>query len=219
MSKAGAKAVREKNTAAFVYTDAAQSGADASQSLDSLGNGGALADAPRITEQELARLMSEARAEGMRQEAQRLRQCMDSELTGIRQQAAALAETFRRERQDYFAKVESKLVEFSLAIAARILHREAQVDHMVVAGLVKVMLEKIEHGTKATVRVHPEDALGWRQYFQSDSQIEIVEDPSLAAGGCVMQTEVGTVDMSLESQLKEVEKGFFDLLAQRPSVQ
>jgi flagellar assembly protein FliH len=104
-----------------------------------------------------------------------------------------------------------------LAIAAKILHREAQVDRMVVAGLVKVMVEKLQQGTKVTVRVRPEAAESWRHYFHDNSTMQIVEDFSLQSTDCVFETEVGTAEVGLDAQLKEIEKGFFDLLAQKPA--
>jgi flagellar assembly protein FliH len=33
---------------------------------------------------------------------------------------------------------------------------------------------------------------------------------------CLLETELGVADLGLDAQLKEVEQGFFDLLAQRP---
>ena len=33
---------------------------------------------------------------------------------------------------------------------------------------------------------------------------------------CILETELGSTELGLESQLKEIETGLFDLLAQRP---
>ena len=104
----------------------------------------------------------------------------------------------------------------ALAIAAKILHRESQVDRMLVAGLVKVMLEKLQQNTKVIVRVRPEEASGWRHYFVEEANLQVVEDHSLQPNDCMVETELGTADMGLDAQLKEIEHGFFDLLAQRP---
>ena len=108
----------------------------------------------------------------------------------------------------------------SLAIAAKILHREAQVDRMLVAALVKVAMEKLQHGTSAIVRVRPEEVADWNRYFEGDGggeiRVEIKPDPSVAVHNCVLETELGTTELGLEVQLKEIEQGFFDLLAQRP---
>jgi flagellar assembly protein FliH len=39
---------------------------------------------------------------------------------------------------------------------------------------------------------------------------------SLEANNCILETDLGTTELGIETQLKEIEKGFFDLLAQRP---
>ena len=39
-----------------------------------------------------------------------------------------IGEEFRRERSRYFAGVEAEVVKLALAIAARVLHREAKLD-------------------------------------------------------------------------------------------
>ena len=172
--------------------------------------------APRIGQEELSRLISEARAEGIREGERRARGAAEQELAKERARVAEIASAFQTERREYYSKVEVELVHFALAIAAKILHREAQVDRMLVAGLVKVMLEKLQQGTRVTVRVRPEAADSWRHYFQDNPTIQVVEDFSLTQHDCVLETELGTADLGLDAQLKEIEKGFFDLLAQRP---
>ena len=87
---------------------------------------------------------------------------------------------------------------------------------MVVAGLVKVMVEKLQQGSRVIVRVRPEEAGAWRHYFRDNAEVQIVEDSSLEARDCILETELGTTEMGLDAQLKEIEKGFADLLAQRP---
>jgi flagellar assembly protein FliH len=173
---------------------------------------------PRISEQELSRLLAEARAEGISEGERRARESFAQELAQERKRMTDAVSAFQEQQSEYYSKVEIELVHFALAIAARILHREAQVDRMVVAGLVKVMLDKLQKGSRVTVRVRPEEAARWRQYFRDNTALEIVEDSSLEAGDCLLETELGTTEMGLDAQLKEVEKGFADLLAQRPSL-
>ena len=52
--------------------------------------------------------------------------------------------------------------------------------------------------------------------LRNDASVEIVEDQHLAHGDCILQTDLGSADFSISAQLNEVERGFFDLLAQRP---
>ena len=41
---------------------------------------------------------------------------------------------------------------------------------------------------------------------------------NLPAGDCILETDMGSANFGIDAQLKEVEQGFFDLLAQRPVV-
>lgn len=173
--------------------------------------------APRTNDEEGLRSVAEARTEGIREGERLARAGFQEELARERSRIGETLSQFQQERNEYYSKVEVQLVHFALAIAAKILHREAQVDRMVVAGLVKVMLEKLQQGTKVTVRVRPEAAESWRHYFHDNSTVQITEDFSMQATDCVFETELGVAEVGLDAQLKEIEKGFFDLLAQKPT--
>jgi flagellar assembly protein FliH len=133
--------------------------------------------------------------------------------------AEALA-GFRRDRAAYFETVEGEVVQLALSIAAKIMHREAQIDPLLLAGMVRVALEKIERGTGIVLRVHPEKAFEWRGYFAAhmppEDNPEIVEDAALGMDECILQTAAGTAVLGTEVQLKEIERGLMDLLAARP---
>ena len=206
----------------FVYeaTDGSAFGSEVSGHGDpqTKSKGGLRDSLPRISEEELARLISTARSEGIREGEARVRSGIQNELVQERSRIADILAAFQQERKEYYSRVEVELVHFALAIAAKILHREAQVDRMVVAGLVKIALEKLQQGTRVTVRVQPEVAESWRQYFHDNPTVQIAEDSSVGPHGCLLQTEVGTVQMGFDVQLKEIEKGFFDLLAQKPEL-
>jgi len=178
-----------------------------------VANGDKAASSPQ---EDVSRLLSLARAEGAALGESQAAARFEQELAEERKRVANLALEFQRQRADYYSKVEIELVHLALAIAAKILHRESQIDRMVVAGLVKVMLERFQQNTKVVVRVRPEDAKAWMLHFSDHTNLEVVSDPELQPKACLLETELGVADMALESQLKEVEQGFFDLLAQRP---
>lgn len=170
---------------------------------------------------ELAARIVQERSEAARETEQKLRQEYEQKVQSARRSIADAILDFTRERNDYFARVEAEIVQLSLSIAAKILHREAQVDPMLVATLVRIAAEKLREESSITVRTRPERAASWRQYFSAFpnlARVEIVEDPTLADGDCILETELGSANFGLEAQLKEVEQGFFDLLALRPPV-
>jgi flagellar assembly protein FliH len=172
-----------------------------------------------IREDELAERITRERAEATRQTEQRLRQEFESQLQAARGPIAAAVAAFEAQRAEYFARVEAEVVRLSLAIAAKILHREAQVDPMLVAALVRMTIEKMREGSSVTIRVNPRNAARWREFFARQTgvaRIEVTEDEELSDQDCLLETELGVANFGLDTQLKEVEKGFFDLLALRP---
>ncbi len=85
------------------------------------------------------------------------------------------------------------------------------------------------HGRRALeiaavrLRVHPDQIHAWQEFFSQQPDLrslpELMGDATLGPGRCVLETELGSTDLTLETQLKEIEQGFFDLLAQRPKEQ
>jgi flagellar assembly protein FliH len=128
---------------------------------------------------------------------------------------------FAHDREVYFHNVEGEVVSLALAIVRKILKREAQVDPMLLAGMVRVALERVGAAQNIRMRVHPSQIPAWREYFESAADIaqkpELSGDGSLDPNACELETEMGTTELNLETQLKEIEVGLFDLLAQRPS--
>ncbi len=171
---------------------------------------------PHITQEEISRLISQAHSEGLAQGEKQAAVRFGEELAKERKRVAGSLKDFEKQCTDYYAKVEIELVHLALSIAAKILHRESQVDRMVVAGLVRVMLDRFQQNTKAIVRVRPEDVQQWTHYFCDATNLQVIEDKSLEPGGCLLETDLGIANMALDAQLKEIEQGFFDLLAQRP---
>jgi flagellar assembly protein FliH len=116
--------------------------------------------------------------------------------------------------------VEAEVVALALAIVRKILRRESQVDPLLLSGLVRVALEKLALTQNVRLRVHPSQIAIWQEYFAQHDDMpvkpELSGDAALEHDQCALETELGTTDLSLETQLKEIEQGLFDLLAQRP---
>ncbi len=151
-----------------------------------------------------------------------VRESWEKELEGLitaeRERVARIAEQFSRERAGYFASVEVEVVKLALAIAARVLHREVQLDPLLLAAAVRVALENLEKGSTTILRVPPSLGEPWRQVVAVEGcGVQVVEEERLSAGECVLETSLGRVDLGVSAQLVEIERGFFDLLQRRPA--
>jgi flagellar assembly protein FliH len=139
-----------------------------------------------------------------------------------RQQAAELVESFERARDQYLHRVEEEVVALALAVAARILRREAQMDPLLLTGAVRVALNQLGATTKLRLRVPEADLEMWREAMALIPGLtvrpEMVGVAEMRLGDCEIQTELGSVDLGIRAQLAEIERGFFDRAgARRPA--
>jgi flagellar assembly protein FliH len=148
-----------------------------------------------------------------------LRADYEAALARERATVAKALEEFDRQKKSYFERVETEVVQLSLAIARKILHREAQADPLVLSGTIRVALEKVAGGSHVKLLVPEHDVFKWRQVIGTlkhvQPQPEVIGDASVPAGGCVLETDIGSSQISLEHQFREVERGLLDLLAVR----
>jgi flagellar assembly protein FliH len=112
-------------------------------------------------------------------------------------------------------ETEADVVRLTIAIARRVLRRELSVDPEAIHGIVKAALEKVQAKEICLIRLHPEHVAQARLFFEKSgltAGFEITADPSLQAGGVIVETRRGNLDASVETQLKEIERGFTDRL-------
>ena len=102
---------------------------------------------------EIASLVEREKATTALEVEQRLRKLYEQKLLAERDSIAKLIAGFEEQRSEYFASVEAEIVQLALSIAAKILHRESQVDPMLVAALVRIAVEKMREGSSVIVRV------------------------------------------------------------------
>jgi flagellar assembly protein FliH len=154
-----------------------------------------------------------------RESEEKLRNEYEAALVRERATVAEALHQFDRQRKSYFERVEAEVVQLSLAVARKILHREAQTDPLVLTGTIRVALEKVAAGSRVKLLVPEHDVFKWRQVMGTlknvQPQAEVIADPALAPGSCILETEVGRSQISLDHQFREIERGLLDLLAVR----
>jgi flagellar assembly protein FliH len=176
----------------------------------------------RVLEAEFQVREKRAREEGIKEGQLALRGEVDRTVAAIRDALALAVKQFALEREDYFRRVEGHVVKLALAIARRILYREAQIDPLFLAGAVRVALDKISSATMIRLYVHPDQVSDWEEFLARQSDLrqrpDVLGDTAVAEGQCRIESSLGAADLSLENQVMEIERGFLDLLAQRPDI-
>jgi flagellar assembly protein FliH len=174
----------------------------------------------RLQSQQISERIEAAKAESRVEARLDWEKELKERISDERKKVLWTCERFDQDRTRYFAGVESEVVKLALAIAARILHREAKLDPLLLAAAVRIALEKVERDSVKILRVPAAEVELWRTSFPdtavSELSIQVVGDERLQVGECVLETNIGSVELGVSAQLSEIELGFFDLLKQRP---
>ena len=168
---------------------------------------------------EEARRSFEAGRETGRQEGQLVeRQAQSAALNTAAQQrtrqAAELLEAFAGERDRFLQAMEREVVELALGVAARILRREAQMDPLLLTGAVRVALGQLSRSTKVRLLVPEAEVDLWAEAMALIPNLAVkpivMAGDAMRLGDCKVETDMGSVDLGIRSQLGEIERGFFD---------
>ena len=124
---------------------------------------------------------------------------------------------FIGERKQFFQQAEADTVQLGLAIARKILQREAGADPLALRDAVRSALGAIEGASRVALRVHPDRAALWRSYFDSTPELkgkaEVVPDSELAAVDVVLESSLGAAALGARERLAEFESELAGLLA------
>jgi flagellar assembly protein FliH len=135
-------------------------------------------------------------------------------------QVARFLEDFHVERNRYFESVEQEVVKLALAVAARILRREAQMDPLLLSGAVRVALGQLSGSTQVRLRVPSTDLDLWSDTMAHLPNLAVKPavqgDDEMRLGECVLETELGSVNLGVAAQLAEIEHGFSDRTGRIP---
>ncbi len=156
----------------------------------------------------------EGRQEGRLAEREASARAQAAQEQERRRQAAELTASFAQERDRYLQAVEREVVQLALAVAARILRREAQMDPLLLTGAVRVALGQLAASTEVRLLVPGAERELWAAALALVPNLAlkpaVVAGEGMRLGDCRIETELGSVDLGIRAQLGEIERGFFD---------
>ena len=169
-------------------------------------------DRESIEEEAYQRGFAEGKNVGQQQAKAELQPVLDQ----LGKSLAALSSLRSRIRSE----AEGDLLKLAISIARRVLHRELTLEPESIEGLIRVALEKLQSRELCRIRVHPDQEGTIRnalERFSNSQKVELVADSSMQCGDVIFETAHGNLDASIESQLREIERGFADRMRRLPA--
>lgn len=155
---------------------------------------------------------------GLREGEAAARQKLEGQVRELTEQLARAIADVVSSREEALRRAEADIVQLSMEIARRIMHRELSVDPSALGGLIRAALEKLASQQVHRVRIHPDQESVMRMCLVEigrATDIEVLADPAQPRGGAVFESSRGSLDASVETQLREIERGLTDQLQKR----
>ncbi len=156
---------------------------------------------------EVEALREDARHEGFAQG----RAEANGEVAGALSTLHAMAQGLLDQREQFEESAVREATVLAVEVAARILRAEVAVRPERVAGVVRGAIRRAADRSRLVARVNPADLAGCRlaapailEEMGGIASFQVVDDPRIAAGSCVLETVAGDVDATFESQLGRV---------------
>jgi flagellar assembly protein FliH len=177
---------------------------------------------------EAAQILAQAKqqAEQIRQQAQQqgreqaVQQAQTEVVSKVREQLAGVlpaleraVEQLQQARHEWVEQWEQNAVHLASAIAARVIRREVSQTPQITLALVREALELASGSQQIQLRLNPADrqALGaaaedLAARVAKLAPTQVVADPDVSPGGCIVSTDFGEIDQRIEAQLARIQQ-------------
>jgi flagellar assembly protein FliH len=168
-------------------------------------------EAERESLRKLDQARREAYAEGLAAGRQQSDELFRPAVQGLAETLISLA----RLRETIREETTQDLVHLAISIAARVIHREVAVDPDALGGLIQAAFSKLQSREINRVRMHPTlEGLVRKLLEQAGApkNLVLMPDASLKPAEIFFETSQGILDASVDTQLREIERGLIDKL-------
>ncbi|MFZ5441663.1 MAG: FliH/SctL family protein [Myxococcota bacterium] len=157
---------------------------------------------------------AQAKAEEIKAEALRFKEevfakARDEAKADVQARAAEELARAKMQAGQIIADSEQAVLDLALKVAAKIISRDLERDPNVVLEIVASCTEAARSSKAMVLRVHPEDGKLLREkrprlmeLIGRAVDLSIRDDAEVERGGCVIQTEYGTIDGQIRTQFE-----------------
>jgi flagellar biosynthesis/type III secretory pathway protein FliH len=178
--------------------------------------------APALLEKARAEGMSAGLAQGEKNGRASAQQEVDKKIAVHQAKMESLLRGTADGRREIAAQMEEASVAIALALFRRVMPMLAEQDVGVARAAVQSAFAQLGNESKLRLRVAPSELAALkkeapllRPLESAVEEVELVGDARVAPGGCLMETEAGTVDARLEVAMAQLEESVKRAWAER----
>lgn len=126
---------------------------------------------------------------------------------------AGLLEALSTFKETLHKPCEDEMVDLCIAISRKVLQRELELKKEGIVDCVRTALKSVVAGGEITIKVNPKDQdilLSHKgelaRYGDGVKGVKVESDESVSRGGCLVDTNFGEIDASIDSVMAEIEE-------------
>jgi len=159
----------------------------------------------RQAQAEADRIEQEARDKGFAAGEAEGRAAGKEEYEAQVRQLAAFIDTLQNQRQELLDRYEREIMTLITTMVDRLVQHEVSVNPLVIQACLKQAMAFVVENSLVKVHLHSDDlhrikeiSLENPALFEGKNRVQLVEDPAISQGGCLLKTSFGEVDATLE---------------------
>ncbi len=154
-------------------------------------------------------ILKQARERGRSDGAEEVRVEFERRHQNSARMLSSFIEQLKKREAELTRTLAPRLADFATELAAKIIHREIGQDIALVTRQAEQAVMKILERDKLLIRVNPSDEELMKEHkptlvemFDGIDKIEVIGDPEIERGGCIIETDLIKVDAQPHAQLK-----------------
>lgn len=141
------------------------------------------------------------------------------EATAVMDSFVALTKELINIRDQYYGKSEEEMIHLVIKVVQAVINVEVDRDTEVIRGIIRKAVANVQNKEYMIIKVNPKDLAEAEKYrpqmgkeFEGIDKVEFKSDPMITRGGCIVETNIGSIDARLEMQLEAMRETFLETL-------
>ena len=142
----------------------------------------------------------------------------ENKLTGLAQELILLINSTVEEKNNLLKKAGQEVLNLGFAIAEKIIQTKLKQDASIFKNILEEALSKVTQKDRVLIKINPSELQSIKAYqphleqlFKDIKQLDIVPDPDIEVGGCIIETKMGYVDSSISTKKELIQRAFTTL--------
>mgnify|MGYP000902493050 CR=1 FL=1 len=167
---------------------------------------------------EAEEIRAQAKADGYEEGLRTAQQEIESDRQAAFQQSRELLEEAHHTKIKMFEECEADIIRMIMAIAKKVIATELSLNPNIIAGVIREAINFLDQPENLTVYVNPTDLEKVLEImnleisgYNGDSP-RMRPDESVSNGGCILESEAGTVDARMETRIEGVQTALMEVI-------